>query len=58
MINVAAYENTFDAHSQERCCYYSRLEDYLERLEGKEVYTEFQERCLPEYYVLVASLAA
>jgi hypothetical protein len=39
---------------------YSWLEDYLERLEGKEAYREFQERHYdtPEYYALVASLSA
>jgi hypothetical protein len=39
---------------------YSWLEDYLERLEGKEAYREFQDSHggTPEYYALVASLAA
>lgn len=47
-------------HAEEKCRYYSWLEDYLERLEGKEAYREFQERRYddPEYYALVASLAA
>ena len=47
-------------HTEEKCRYYSWLEDYLERLEGKEAYREFQERCSddPEYYTLVSSLAA
>ena len=56
MSNVAAYDNTYT--QEERCCYYSWIEDYLERLEDKEVYREFQERHLSEYCVLVASLAA
>jgi hypothetical protein len=57
MTNVAACDT---AYSEERCHYYSWLEDYLERLEGKEAYREFQERRsdAPEYYALVASLAA
>jgi hypothetical protein len=39
---------------------YSWLEDYLERLDGKDAYREFQEwhRDAPEYYALVASLSA
>ena len=57
MTNAAAYDNTYYAQ-EERCCYYSWIEDCLERLEGKEVYREFQERHLSEYCVLVASLAA
>jgi hypothetical protein len=47
-------------HAKEKHHYYSWLEDYLERLEGKEAYREFQD-CYygtPEYYALVASLAA
>jgi hypothetical protein len=57
MTNVAACEKT---HAEEGCHRYSWLEDYLERLEGKEAYREFQERRYndPEYYALVASLAA
>ena len=45
---------------EERRCYYSWLENYLEQLEGKEAYLQFQERyySTPEYYALVASLAA
>ncbi len=48
------------AHVEEKCHRYSWLEDHLERLEGKEAYRTFQERCYddPEYYALVASLAA
>jgi hypothetical protein len=47
-------------HGVEKCRYYSWLEDYLERLEGKEAYRDFQERRYadPEYCALVASLAA
>lgn len=39
---------------------YTWLEGYLERLDGKDAYREFQERFYgtPEYYALVASLAA
>ena len=57
MTNVAARDKI---HAEERCGCYSWLEDYLERLEGKEAYREFQERYYdtPEYYALVASLAA
>jgi hypothetical protein len=57
MTNVAACDKI---HAGEGCRYYSWLEDYLERLEGKEAYREFQERRsdAPEYYALVASLAA
>ncbi len=57
MTNLAAYDNTSYAQ-EERCCYYSWIEDYLDRLAGKEAYREFQEHHLPEYYALVASLAA
>ena len=57
MTNVAACDKI---HAEEGCHYYSWLEDYLERLEGKEAYREFQERRYddPEYYALIASLAA
>ena len=57
MTNVAACDK---AHPEEGCHYYSWLEDYLERLEGKEAYREFQERLSsdPNYYALAASLAA
>ena len=48
---------------EERCCYYSWLEDYFERLEGKDAYRESQEHHLDardEYYynALIASLLA
>jgi hypothetical protein len=57
MTYVAAYDKTY---AEEGGHYYSWLADYLERLEGKEAYREFQERRCedPEYYTLVASLAA
>ena len=57
MTNTAACDNT-RAEEGRHC--YSWLEDYLQRLEGKEAYREFQERYYgtPEYYALVASLAA
>jgi hypothetical protein len=57
MTNVAACDT---AYSEERCHYYSWLEDYLERLKGKEAYREFQEgRCDDSgYYALVVSVAA
>ncbi len=57
MTNVVGCEKT---HTNERCPYYSWLEDYLERLEGKEAYREFQQRYhgTPEYYALMESLAA
>jgi hypothetical protein len=47
-------------HTEDEGRHYSWLEDYLEGLEGKEAYREFQERCedMPEYYTLVASLMA
>jgi hypothetical protein len=59
MTNLAAADDKTHA-VEEKCRYYSWLEGYLERLEGKEAYSEFQERCIedPEYYALVASLAA
>ncbi|MDQ3966570.1 MAG: hypothetical protein M3246_09015 [Actinomycetota bacterium] len=47
---------------EERRYYYSWLEDYLERLEGKDAYREFQEHhCNARdeyYYALMASLSA
>jgi hypothetical protein len=57
MTNTAACDST-RAEEGRRC--YSWLEDYLQRLEGKEAYREFQERYYgtPEYYALVPSLAA
>jgi hypothetical protein len=55
--NAAVYDQ---AHPEQKCRSYSWLEDYLVRLNGKDAYREFQERCChdPEYYTLVASLAA
>ena len=50
-----------EIHAREQCrYYYSWLEDYLERLEGKEAYRKFQDHRYedPDYYALVASLAA
>ncbi len=57
MPSVAAREK---AHGEVGCHYYSWLEDYLKRLEGKEAYRVFQERLSsdPNYYALAASLAA
>jgi hypothetical protein len=47
---------------EEHCCYYSWLEDYFERLEGKDACREFQEHHLgarEEYrYALIGSLLA
>ncbi len=63
MTNIAAKSRMVasnKAHAEEECRYYSWLEDYLERLEGKEAYREFQERHYGshKYYALIASLAA
>lgn len=57
MTNGAACDKS---HAGDGCHYYSWLEDYIERLEGKEAYREFQERHSgdPKFYALVASLAA
>jgi hypothetical protein len=57
MTTVAACYKT---HVEDQGRYYLWLEDYLERLEGKEAHGEFQERehDTPEYYELVASLMA
>jgi hypothetical protein len=57
MTNVAACDKS---RSEEGCHYYSWLEDYLERLEGKEAYREFQEGRHDDagYYALVVSVAA
>jgi hypothetical protein len=56
--NIAVYDEILDV--EEKCWYYSCLADYLEQLEGKGAYREFQERNSddPEYYTLVTSLAA
>ncbi len=58
MTNTPACDQTYA--EEHKCRYYSWLEDYLERLEGKEAYREFQASHggTPEYYALVASLAA
>jgi len=47
-------------HSGENYQHYSWLEDYLERLEGKEAYRKFQDHRYEDrdYYALVRSLAA
>jgi hypothetical protein len=58
MTNTAVRAKTRAEENEYR--YYTWLEDYLERLEGKEAYREFQD-CYygtPAYYALVASLAA
>jgi hypothetical protein len=57
--DTRAYDE--DAHQAEgERHYYTWLEDYLERLVGKDAHREFQERYYgtPEYYTMVASLAA
>jgi hypothetical protein len=57
MSNKAACDKI---HTEEKHPCYSWLEDYLERLDGKDAYREFQEGLYttPEYHALVASLAA
>ncbi len=59
MTNAPARDQTQATEEEGHHCY-SWLEDYLERLEGKEAYREFQDSHggTPEYYALVASLAA
>jgi len=56
----AVASDKFSAEEERRFYYSSWLENYLEHLEGKEAYLRFQERyySTPEYYALVASLAA
>ena len=48
------------AYTEEEGRHYSWLGNYLEGLEGKEAYRDFQEHChdTPDYYTLVASLMA
>ena len=60
MANMISADNETVARDEGEHRYYSWLEDYLERLEGKEAYREFQEnhRYTPEYYALIASLSA
>ena len=65
MANVMSADAEGVPHDEEEehCCYYSWLEDYFERLEGKDAYRAFQEHCLDdgrdEYcYALIASLLA
>ncbi len=60
---MTADAKTVSSTEEERYCYYSWLEDYFERLEGKDAYREFQEQHLDardEYYynVLIASSLA
>ena len=49
-----------ETYAEAERCYYSWLEDYLERLEGKDEYRRFQDHpdYTHEYSVLVASLLA
>ena len=58
MTTIAACDKTHAEEERRHC--YSWLEDYLERLECKEAYREFQEsRCDDSgYYALVVSVAA
>ena len=58
MANAADPNKTHTAEGEYQ--YSSRLEDYLEQLEGKEAWREFQKRYhdTPEYYELLASLMA
>ena len=65
MANVmTADAKTVTREEEERsCCYhYLGLEDYFDRLEGKDAYREFQEHQLGTrdeyYYALIASLLA
>ena len=48
------------AYTEEECRHYSWSENYLEGLEGKEAFRDFQEHYhdTPDYYTLVASLMA
>lgn len=57
MTNEAACDKI---HTGDKRPCYSWLEDYLERLDGKDAYRAFQEDLYntPEYHALVASLAA
>ena len=58
MANIATCDEIYAG--QETCWYTLCLAAYLERLEGKEAYEDFQEHRSNdfEYYALVASLAA
>ncbi len=64
MANVmTADAKTVTREEEERgYCYYLGLEDYFERLEGKDAYREFQEHHLGArdeyYYAMIASLLA
>ena len=60
---MTADAKTVTREEEERYCYYSWLEDYFERLDGKDAYREFQkeylDRCDEYYYnALIASLMA
>lgn len=61
-VRITADAEPVTRDEEERCCYYSWLEEYFERLEGKESYREFQEHHLDArnqyYYTLIASLLA
>ncbi len=66
MVNVITVNSEPVVHSEARTeqesLYYTWLEDYLERLEGKDAYREFQEHHHSAhdeyYYALMASLMA
>jgi hypothetical protein len=56
--DTTAYEDAHDAEGERH--YYTWLEDYLDRLGGKDAHIEFRDRYYgtPESYTMVASLAA
>ena len=66
MANVLADGTTVgrtETYVEEEGCYYSWVEDYIERLVGKDEYRKFQEfqehhDNAHDYYVLMASLLA
>ena len=55
---TAYYEDAHDTEGERH--HYTWLEDYRQRLGGKDAHREFQERYYgkPEYHTRVASLAA
>ena len=57
MTDIVTHEKVLPGEKHQN---YSWLEDYLERLEGKEAYSKFQDHRYEDrdYDVLVASLAA
>ncbi len=61
---MTADAKTVTREEEERgyCCHYLGLEDYFERLEGKDAYRAFQEHQPGTqdeyYYALIASLLA